>query len=253
MARCQYATWAPSGATPHGKLTPISVDWHSDCANGRRPLPHDGLEWHFWISYDGALYQLADTDQIADAQGDGNPYCISVETASNGAATDAWTDAQLASMHLLATWLNEVHGIPLNKCPAWNKPGQGYHSMWGPRGHWNKNGHSCPGPARIKQFDSVFLPSLIPESQEDEDMAVAWKTADNDAVWIVSASGRWWCGGPEALGLLLFNGVVKGKVEVVDQKVLDQIPLNPAPAVVAPATPTSPFTGGKFIVTCQAA
>lgn len=246
MRNPDYA-WEPEG-TPGGFINPRILIFHSDCANGAEPHAHDGLEWHFWIGYGGDGHQHVDTGLHADAQYEANGFAISCETASNPDATDRWTYAQLQAMAKLAIWCNANHGIPLKRCDAWNGSGIGYHTMWGSPSHWSPSARTCPGPTRIKQFDEELLPliqSMLagdpPHPPLEEDMAVLWKTADNDAVWCVSGAGRWHVPNPECQMALGF-GVITGVVVEVSHAVLDGIP------IIGAAAPLPSGSGGPVTV-----
>ena len=112
------------------------------------------LESHFGLDYDGSIGQYIGTETRADAnaganrRGDGTG-AVSIETASNTKASDAWTPEQIEQLILLGVWLHQRHGIPLRICRTASDPGYGYHSMFR---EWSTSGTACPGPARIKQF-----------------------------------------------------------------------------------------------------
>lgn len=127
--------------------------------------PSGGIESHFFIKRDGTIEQYRDTQYEADANYDGNSYVgtdgklhglISIETQGYG--NGEWTPQQLASIKRLLIELSDVHGFPLRKIPAWNGRGVGYHTMWGAPSHWTPVAKTCPGPDRIKQYDTVLVP-----------------------------------------------------------------------------------------------
>lgn len=159
MARCPFAVWRPEGTTPGGAIVPRVAILHVDAVGNGLPRPHDGLEWHFWISYTGAVYQLVDTERRADANYKANSFAISIETEGKG--DGEWTPAQLKSIERLLRWLNATHPkIKLARCPTWDGAGIGHHTMFGAPGPWTPVAKSCPGPKRKVQFDKVVLPSL---------------------------------------------------------------------------------------------
>ncbi|MEU5624294.1 peptidoglycan recognition protein family protein [Streptomyces tendae] len=136
------------------------------------------LESHFGIGYAGDIAQYIGTETRADANAAANRRpdgtgAISVETASNLTATDPWTDEQVEELIKAGAWAHERHGIPLRLCRWASDPGFGWHKM---HGAWNPNAHSCPGPARIKQFEQVVFPGIVaratgktnPPKQEDD-------------------------------------------------------------------------------------
>ena len=121
------------------------------------------LESHFGLDYDGSIGQYIGTETRADAnaganrRGDGTG-AVSIETASNTKASDAWTPEQIEQLILLGVWLHQRHGIPLRICRSHSDPGFGYHSMFR---EWSTSGTACPGAARIKQFREVVFPGIV--------------------------------------------------------------------------------------------
>lgn len=260
MTRMPGTIWEGPSGTPHGTLTPTTLVWHSDASGGGEPHAHDGDEWHFWTAYDGTIHQANDTNTRCDAQFSGNAFAISVETASNKDATDQWSGAQLASMKRIALWARDTHGISLARCTSAGGGGQGYHSMFDA---WNHNHHSCPGPARIAQFD-LFLASLTaPEPAKDDQMDIndiaavvlpkMYRLFSDTTVWVVTAMGVRPIDSPAERDAMRFLGQVYSApgasdgVYVVDDTsewLLRAIgryhdSINPA----APATPVHPLSG----------
>ncbi|GAA3967483.1 hypothetical protein GCM10022384_18670 [Streptomyces marokkonensis] len=121
------------------------------------------LESHFGIGYAGDIAQYIGTETRADAnaganrRGDGTG-AVSIETASNTKASDAWTPEQIEQLVLLGAWLHRHHGIPLRICRSHDDPGFGYHSMFR---QWSTSGTACPGNARIRQFREVVFPAIV--------------------------------------------------------------------------------------------
>lgn len=136
------------------------------------------LESHFGVGYDGDIAQYIGTETRADANAQANRRpdgtgAVSVETASNTAASDPWTDAQVEELIKLGVWLHQRHGIPLRICRSHSDPGFGYHSMFR---EWSTSGTACPGAARIAQFKTVVFPSIVAratgQSTEENDVAL---------------------------------------------------------------------------------
>lgn len=153
------------------RIIPIGVILHVDAGNSGSLYDYfanksGGIESHFFIRKDGGVEQYRDTTYEADANYHGNSFqgsdgrtygFISVET--QGYAAGEWTPEQLDQIRKLLLWAHEVHGIPLRVCPAWNAAGIGWHVMWGAPGPWtNASGKVCPGPDRVKQFNSILVP-----------------------------------------------------------------------------------------------
>lgn len=146
------------------------------------------LESHFGIGYAGDIAQYIGTETRADANAAANRRpdgtgAISVETASNLTATDPWTAEQVEELIAAGVWAHRQHGIPLQLCRTASDPGFGWHKM---HAAWNPSAHSCPGPARIKQFREVIFPSIVGRAtgkdtpSEELDMD---KHQVHDAVW----------------------------------------------------------------------
>ncbi|MCX4754141.1 peptidoglycan-binding protein [Kitasatospora purpeofusca] len=150
-------------------ITPTQVVFHSVAApwTPRRMYEYwrdsTNLESHFGVGYDGGVGQFVGTETRADANMGANRRAdgtgaISVETASDDASTDPWTDAQVAALVALGAWLHQRHGIPVRICPRWDAPGFGVHRMFP---EWSAGGTACPGDARARQFREVVLPGIV--------------------------------------------------------------------------------------------
>ncbi|HVK45081.1 MAG TPA: N-acetylmuramoyl-L-alanine amidase [Micropruina sp.] len=135
------------------------------------------LESHFGLGYEGDLGQFigtetrADANYLANRRPDGTG-AVSIETASNTSGTDPWTAAQVEELIRLGVWLHQRHDIPLRICPEWDAPGFGYHRL---HPEWAKDGTSCPGDARVRQFREVVFPGIVaratgktPTPEEDD-------------------------------------------------------------------------------------
>lgn len=184
------ATWKPlpQNAT-QSKISPTQVILHSttggadiDATWAFFAAGSGGAktEAHFIVGYDGAVIQAMDTLVRADAQFAGNLHGISIETASNAKASDAWTPEQQVAIVALGKWLLTVHTAILpRECPSALEPGFGFHRLFDA---WNQSNHSCPGNLRVKQFPlllsqivTVEIPHQPPKPppvipMEDEDM-----------------------------------------------------------------------------------
>ena len=171
MARCPFARWRPlpeNGSQP--RIKPTQAILHS-AVDSPRPLTSlygffsrtdVTVESHFHILNDGTIEQYMDTTVRADANRDANARAVSIETEDDGDPDNTpWTTAQINSIIRLLHWLRDTHGIPLTTCPAWDKPGLGWHSMWGAPSRWTPaRGKTCPGRIRIRQIHDVILPAL---------------------------------------------------------------------------------------------
>lgn len=175
---------APGANDP--RITAIGIILHTDAGNvgdlhDYFDGPSGGIESHFHVPKSAAVKQYRDTAYEADANYHGNSFevdgerlgFISVET--QGLASDPWNDYQLAEIKKLILWAKSVHPrILLRVCPAWNKPGIGYHTLFGSPGPWTPVAKSCPGPKRIQQFNDVLVPwfanATTPTEPEEDDM-----------------------------------------------------------------------------------
>lgn len=121
--------------------------------------PSGGIESHGYIRRDGSVIQYRTLDREADAQGAGNSFtfggkrCGFLSWETQGGGLGQWTPEQVATIKRIMRWTHDNGDIPLQQAPAWNRPGNGYHSLFA---EWNPNKHSCPGPDRIKQWPSIL-------------------------------------------------------------------------------------------------
>lgn len=150
------------------------------------PPYHDHLDWHFFVDAgpgppEEIVTQLRDTHRQADAnfkangpRADGSG-ALSFE--SEGSGDDPWTDDQVEAIIWLFQKGNEIDGIPLLLCPAWDAPGVGYHRLFN---EWNNPYHSCPGDQKVEQFRFIILPRLLvpkqPTITQEKAMGAAGKT-----------------------------------------------------------------------------
>ena len=162
MAVCPFAVKrliAPGSSDP--RIEPRVAILHVDAGNASSLYDYfknrsGGIESHFHIRKDGVIEQYRDTAFQADANLHANDFAVSIET--QGFGEGEWTPAQLASIKRLLLWLNKVHGIPLEQCPAPYGKGVGYHTLFGAPSAWTPVAKSCPGPDRKKQFHSILVP-----------------------------------------------------------------------------------------------
>jgi hypothetical protein len=151
----------------------------------------DGLD--LTHSLDGVCYQWQERDHTADANLQGNPRVISIETSDNAPRNsndmERWTVKQAARIVDLIAW--ECSLTAHDQCPTfwdchegvlWNnirvaippvlvldtmsaRRGLAYHAQGAAehtRGEWWSTIHSkvCPGPVRIKQFKEEIIPAV---------------------------------------------------------------------------------------------
>lgn len=187
MARCPFATWEPRG-TPGGSIIPRTVIVHSEATPGGLAKPTGGpLEWHFMVCRDGRIIQHVDTQRRADANNKANAFAVSIETEDDGDPDrQPWTDAQLWALERLIKWIATTHRIPLRRCPSWVEGGIGYHTMFGAPSPWTPVVKTCPGRARILQFNTYLMPRLAGQEDDMTDEE-RWVLAD---LWVRACYAR---------------------------------------------------------------
>lgn len=206
MARCPFARWAPDGATPGGAIVPRVAILHCTAVDFDAH-PHDGLEWHFEIDFDGNIDQLVDTERRADANNLANGFAVSIETWGRG--DTAWTPAQVVSIIRLLRWLNATHpAITLERCTDPYGHGLGHHTMFGAPSAWTPYVKSCPGPLRKQQFDELILPAFqsstamaVAASQSQEDSEMFLMHRESDGSIFLGGPGLWRGLNPEQAGV----------------------------------------------------
>lgn len=170
---CPFAEkWEiPEDDTQPG-IDPYAVIVHSQAGRGSLYgwwLNGTSLESHFWISYEGTIEQYLRCIIRADANGEANRFkrdgvwvgAISIETESRTDATDRWTPKQAAALVKLIVWLCRTYGIPPSIMATPKSDGTGWHVMFGAPGPWTPSrGKTCPGAARIEQFQHEILPAV---------------------------------------------------------------------------------------------
>jgi hypothetical protein len=183
MARCAFAIWTPIAATtqqvdPYDKT---QVILHTIVGSARATIEgwqrRNTLESTFVVALDGTIFQTMDSASRADANRNANRSAISIETEDHGVGRDGewdpdrvwvpWTEAQLQAIVRLLEWAHRTHDIPLQRCASPTAPGVGYHSMWGTPSPWTPVVKSCPGPARIRQFDTSIRAFLAGDPMPD--------------------------------------------------------------------------------------
>ena len=159
---------------------------------------YGGTESHFGIGgvwgsdlsaqLNGVIYQWQDLNYQADANLEGNPYIISIETADNAPqlAKDIrpWTDAQVEAMVRLIADLCKRYDIPPKLIPD-TKPGRrglAFHAQGieprlvdGGRKWSLARGKECPGPVRIQQFMNQVIPLVQKKLNPPEEDIMASK------------------------------------------------------------------------------
>lgn len=144
------------------RIRPIGLIFHSivgsaEAAYGKF-LNSSTLESTFIVRKDGGIIQLMDTTVQADANYLANTLYGSVETEDNGHPDiDPWTEPQLQALIKIGLFYHHTHGVPITRVRYHGDPGIGYHTMFGAPGPWTPVAKSCPGRARIAQFDRLLV------------------------------------------------------------------------------------------------
>jgi hypothetical protein len=166
---------------------------------------YGGTESHLGMRSDGFTVQWQDLLYTADANYEGNPWVVSIETSDKGESFPAWsgsdvppwTDRQLTRLIdllrvLTSPGLHEScpssytchQGIPRTLVPdsCATRRGIGYHRQgvdpWRSPAcaRWSQHrGKVCPGDRRIHQLRTIILPELTgttppPPPEEEDDM-----------------------------------------------------------------------------------
>ncbi|OQO89943.1 hypothetical protein B1813_19070 [Saccharomonospora piscinae] len=147
-----------------------------------------GVESHFGVGgssdgvRDGYVIQWQDTTYCADANLDGKPTVLSVETSDGGDPDRPWSPRQIDALVDLAVWVCRTHNIPPVLIPdtrpgrrglAYHRQGCDHSSSYRPRGapydQWRVPGgvkwsgvlgKVCPGDVRIRQLVDTVIPRI---------------------------------------------------------------------------------------------
>jgi hypothetical protein len=173
---------------------------------------YTGTESHFGIGgrwgsdarreLDGVIYQWQDTDYEADANLDGAPRVLSIETADNAPSLpreiQPWTPKQVESIVNLIAVLCLLYDIPPVLIPD-TKPGRrglGYHAQGIAPNRvtggevWSvSRGKECPGPVRIQQFKTVIVPAVAQRLRELKEKYDVLN--DKDREWLNTQGPKW--------------------------------------------------------------
>lgn len=169
--RCPFAEWKPITANYRaGGMLPLrGFVPHCQVGNGSLQQffsnPATQASAHFWISKTGTLEQYLDTEDLAWAEGTGNPYFISCEF--EGQVDEPMTSQQLDMGGRLIAWVYQNVGqfpLAVNEHPD----GQGITPHYAGGAAWG--GHSCPGPLRFQQYPELILAALRYMDEGDDDV-----------------------------------------------------------------------------------
>jgi hypothetical protein len=209
MARCPFAQQRilPENATQR-RIIPRTVILHTAVDGpGNTDLaayfaqPSIKAESHFYVTWQGAIVQMMDTEIEADANGSADAFAISVETEDNSANRGSdilpWQPAQLDALVRLADWCCVTHHIPRRRSTSARLPdaaGIAYHSQpmrerFDGTAHnpWTAyQGKTCPGDARVAQYPGVVArvaaTNTPPPAGDDDVPYLEWPQKDKDAL-----------------------------------------------------------------------
>ena len=202
-----------------------------------------GIESHFFIRANGGVEQYRDIYRQADANLDANDFAVSIETQGYGPGE--WSLQQLASIKRLLTWLHTEAGIPLRKIQHWDGSGVGYHTLFGAPGHWTPVAKTCPGPARIRQFDRLLVPWMDAQAEP----APKPKPATPRPLRVCVVNGMSGSGVSEGRSLLILHAAAQHADVVLGCEfgnVTDDAPLDPKVWDVV-HDPSSPDRAGSLL------
>lgn len=171
-----------------GPLTSSDRMFHDNGFTGTES--HFGVGGKWGDGRDGEVLQWQDLDHTADANLEGAPEVISIETGDNfpklARDIEPWTEKQMTALAELVAWLCRKYDIPCKLIPD-TKPGRrgiGYHRLGvqhsggthpagflQPGGRkWSTSvGKECPGQARIDQMPELIrrAAALLQPKEED--------------------------------------------------------------------------------------
>ena len=180
MSICPFADWKPLPENDYqGSIVPTQLIIHTAVD---QPGPTNLEKWfgresvkaesHFWLTNNGKLVQMMDTNVRANANRYADVRAISIETEDDGNPEgNPWTPAQLDTLVRLIKWVKTAHDIPTSLIKTSTGAGIGWHSMFGftdpiaQTGPLRNNPWSfsyaktCPGKTRINQFLNDVLPT----------------------------------------------------------------------------------------------
>lgn len=259
--RNPHATWSPLGVQTQPKMTAHDVICLHTMAGtfaGTKAMflqnGYGGTESTYGISGSGHAEQWQDRAYTADANLDGNPRVISIETADMGEmfpkgawSNPPWTQAQLEAIALIvawecspaahrecpSTWACHRVGIPLVLMTRSDQRGVGYHRLGvdgnfpssglfagrkqrGGGEKWsNAAGKACPGDARIAQ-----MPLVIEMAKKISTPKPVLPATGVYANWKEGAPMIYHAGGYPSYGVYAHNG---GWVELSSKEEYDNL------------------------------
>lgn len=230
MARYPRADWRPLSTNGHpaamARYDVVCLHTMVGNLTGTDRMFKDngwsGTESHFGVggpwgdNKDGQVYQWVDTRYRADANLEGNPRLISIETGDNAPRLASqilpWTERQLDAIVALVTWICRTHDIPpvLIRDSKPGTRGIGYHRLGithsegvGVPGYrvaggelWSSaRGKECPGDARVAQMSQI-VDRVKAALEPEEEFVMATKAevkaalrevlADKDVITVIA-------------------------------------------------------------------
>lgn len=153
----------PKIGTPRVFIIHTMIGYLSGTDAYFRSQGYTGTESHFGVggswdgTHDGEVWQWQDLAHTADAQYEGNAIATSVETSDGARDGVPWTTKQVEAIIKLGVWWCKQTGNPARMVQAPTERGFGWHAQFRV---WNKAGHNCPGPVRLKQYKEQVVPEI---------------------------------------------------------------------------------------------
>lgn len=117
MAKYPKARWYPSPVSHPKRSETRGICMHNTYgskAGDLSTLTGGKVDCHFYVSKDGTVYQLLDTDSKSwTAMATANATCLHIEM--EGKREVAWTVPQFEAAVALLRWLTKLYGIPVVK------------------------------------------------------------------------------------------------------------------------------------------
>lgn len=190
---------------------PVRVNLHIDAVSAHSLFASfnraGAVDSHFFINKLGEVEQYRDTKYRANADLNGNPDTISIESASRG---EEWNTAQIDAFVNLIKWITDTHGsIPVKLASDSNPRGTSSHGI-----SWHRLGVPHRGVYASKTLTS---------------RPAGWLQSPS-YLWYSRAQGKT-CPGDANIKIIprLVDGVKSGKAPVV----------KPKPTPVKPTKPSS--------------
>ena len=193
---CPFATYKPV-SNHGGKMIAVNglvlhVQVGIGSLYGLFNNPTSQVSAHFWAAKNGLIEQYVDTNIVAWAESNGNPYYLSVET--EGFPNEPLTPEQVSSVATLLRWSSDNYNFPIT--------GPVPHGAKGFTPHCNPDGtpdpawggHPCPEAIRLGQMPQIISLAQGP-LEPPEDIEVTSEISGGQLhVWgiVNNVPLHWW-------------------------------------------------------------